>query len=212
MRSLEVTGPLHMCDPSNATCTGGGNHTCAAPANRTCLRDGGGDGSEASCGNCLSGYVDVSAWNGTDAGGGCISIQDVTWEMYETAHQPKYGSDVQYETGDNETSLEEVRLRQLRAVLQVVSEARASLPPLAYALDANQFSADLPPDHAGLAGHKTLANASQQVGFERFSTGRRRRMQQSSSSSSGSLPAAVDWVQAGAVTYVKNQVRQFDAR
>lgn len=206
---------LAMCG-TYAPCTSAEtNDTCVSGENRACVQDLELGSNTDTCGNCLAGYVDISKWNGTaENARGCVPIEDITWDMYERAHNPAYGSGVEYELNETAaTSVDEARLQRLHAVLRLVSEARAQIPPLSYALDANKYSADLPPDYAGLAGHNTLRNASTMVGFGRFSNSsrrRRRRMQDSSSSSTASLPAAVDWVQAGAVTYVKNQVRSSD--
>jgi hypothetical protein len=201
---------LAMCG-TYAPCTNvDANDTCVSGENRGCVQDLELGSNTDTCGNCLAGYVDISKWNGTTDARGCVPIEDITWDMYERAHNPTYGSTVEYELNETVTSLDEARLQRLHAVLQLVSEARAQIPPLPYALDANKFSADLPPDYAGLAGHNTLRNASSQVGFGRFSNSSRRRRRRMQGSSSDSLPAAVDWVQAGAVTYVKNQVRSSD--
>jgi hypothetical protein len=147
------------------------------------------------CGPCLPGYIDLGRFAGATSR--CGAIDELSFEEFLEKAEPYYRDDA------NE-ALESDRLDALRARLRFVSELRATIPPLPFELDINKFSADVPQDYQGLAGHRTVQNASVVVGFPRFEKsggqgGQSRDLQ--------TLPASVNWVTAGAVTDVKNQVR-----
>lgn len=143
------------------------------------------DGTEG-CGNCTAGFVDFVRFNSSK---GCQNISELPWEEFYDVARPQYSSALN-------VTLEE-RLVQLYDVLQFISEFRSQIPPPLFTVDLNSFSADVPADYQGLAGHRAKADAAFDVGFDRFVVSDRLLQ---------SIPAEIDWEARGATTYVKNQV------
>lgn len=161
-------------------CSEQGNTTCLGN-NTICLNDG----TTESCGNCIAGFIDLDEiFNSTE---GCQDIEELSLEEYFDRVQPIYKN-----TSDE---LQALRLEQLKLTLTFISEHEAKIPPGAYSLEVNEFSAHLPEDHKNHAGTKAKTD---DLGFDRFQPNRRLQ--------TSNLPPAIDWEQLGATTSVKNQV------
>lgn len=165
-------------------CSEDGNTTCFE-SRQICLNDG----ANEICGNCTAGFIDFSAFNSTKKG--CQNITELPWEAFYTYYKPMYRNDSDVSLAD--------RLKELYFRLQYLSEWMSQIPPPAYTLGVNKFSADLERDRRQLAGARASENASADLGFERFQFSQRLLQ---------NIPSEVDWEADGATTYVKDQVRQ----
>lgn len=179
---------LSLCLPGlmsqeMTVCSEDGNTTCFE-SRQICLNDG----ANEICGNCTAGFIDFSAFNSTKKG--CQNITELPWEAFYTYYKPMYRNDSDVSLAD--------RLKELYFRLQYLSEWMSQIPPPAYTLGVNKFSADLERDRRQLAGARASENASADLGFERFQFSQRLLQ---------NIPSEVDWEADGATTYVKDQGR-----
>lgn len=176
------------------TCSEAGNSTCLE-TNQVCLRTGSDDAdAEESCGACRAGYIQVHP----DSPEGCQTVEEVVLDDFVRFHNPKYRDD----------AASEEREVQLKRRLQLVSEWESQIPPPPFHLGVNAFAADTADDHRHKTGYRPgESGVTESAAFPRFDPSEaaaaggqgRREVQQ--------LPAAVNWVDAGAVTPVVDQGR-----
>lgn len=151
--------------------------------NRICLNNT--DIGLERCGNCTSGWIEIR--NLTD---GCVEIDGLPWKLWYDAFEPVY-------VMGNNLTLED-RLVRLWETMHFISDFLSQIPPPDIVLSPNMFSADLVQDARALRGYIANPNASNLL--PRFPVNDAQRALQT-------LPSSIDWVDRGAVTYVKDQGR-----
>jgi Papain family cysteine protease len=151
---------------------------CAQEANRYCFLD---SASKPVCGNCLEGYVE---WRAR-----CIRDEAVDLALFLDEYRPKYIS----------TLSTEERTQLLIAAIQFIASYQNQNPPPAFQLGLNIFSADFLDDSRALRGFNASATAATSETAPVFKS--------AAIEPQGLLPTSVDWVEQGAVTSVKDQVR-----
>ena len=160
-------------------CSEQGNATCVEAGNRICLKT---DDVEE-CGNCRNEYLEYQEE--------CLFIDDINFTLVIELideYAPQFTSNATLE----------VRLLRLEIVARVVSWFESQIPPIPFDLVLNKFSLDTEEEERQRTGYRYVPGLDDE--FRRFDgTTSRRNLQD--------LPAKVDWVEAGAMTPVKDQGR-----
>jgi len=207
----------HAQEEQVTVCNGPGNETCAA-RRQICLRtisSGTTTVPKQSCGTCLPGYIEwppsppSSSFSGstTFSSTNCTWIPDLSLADYVNAFQPSHYITSNTNSNSN-TSLDAERLAALYENLWTISEWNAQIPPPTFQLSVTKFSADLTAERQARHGF-SLANHNASIEqFDRFvnpydpnnSNNNNRHL-----ATTAPLPLAIDWVERGMVTSVKDQ-------
>jgi len=149
---------------------------CEEELNRYCFLD---SESKPVCGNCLDGFIN---WRAR-----CLQDKAVDLELFLTEYEPNYLNTLSTES----------RTELLTTAIQFIAAYQNQNPPLPFELGLNTFSADSPEEALALRGFNATASSSKEpVAFSKSSL----------TDPSQNLSSAVDWVEQGAVTTVKDQV------
>ena len=163
-------------------CSEQGNATCVAEGNRVCLNI---NGVEPNCGKCLNEYVEFREQ--------CLFIDDIDSTTVDELIEDFMPHHV-------DTVSNEIRAEHLKAVARDISFSESDIPPREYQLGLGKYSLDTEQEALSLLGYVWTDGLDNE--FERFDP-------DTTTSLKGGrrLQDRVDWVEAGAMTPVKDQGR-----
>jgi len=161
--------------------------TCKA-SNRLCVVDGAG---RDSCGACANGYVEFA--------GSCRNVQNINLQWFLDEFKPFFRKGNGDSSSSSTTIQAAERQMSLQDMLSFISGHNSQQPPPKFWLGLNKFAADTIDEVKQRLGLRRPTNNTSTV-IPPFNRSRASIVITDSTS-------VVDWVQAGAVTSVKDQGR-----